>query len=428
MSERPPGDGGRPSGDDRFNWLYGANSPTDPDATQAIPQPAEPSPPAPDSDQTQMIGQSGPGQPPPSIPPYREPAEPLPPMNLPPPGRTATEPEAPWQQQPPPPAKPKKKRRWWLRIILALFLVWLLFLIIVPIWAWSKIDKVDAEPDGNRPDDQPGTTYLVVGSDSREGLSKEEGKELGTGGSGLDVGQRTDTIMLLHVGDGQPILLSIPRDSLVVIPGQGGGEQKVNAAFAFGGAKLLVETLEDETGIRIDDYVEIGFGGFVNIVDAVGGIEICPKEPIDDRKAGLDIDAGCQEADGITALGYARTRQFSTGDIERGQNQREVIGEIGDKAASPWTVLNPLRYWDVANSSASSLTIGENVGPLSLARFAWNMAHVTSGGGLSCTVPIADLAVTWDPDRSEQLFEYIIEDRTDDIPKGLCTKDGLPPQ
>jgi LCP family protein required for cell wall assembly len=426
MSERPPGSGSGPAGDDRYNWLYGANQPTDPDATQAIPRPSEPSP-TPDSDQTQVVGQSGPtGPAQQSIPPYREPAEPLPPPNLPPPsGRTATEPEAPWRQQPPP-AKPKKKRRWWLRIILALFVLWILFLIIVPIWAWSKIDKVDAEPDGNRPDDQPGTTYLVVGSDSREGLSKEEGKDLGTGGESIG-GQRTDTIMLLHVGDGQPLLLSIPRDSEVPIPGQGDG--KINSAFSSGGPQLLVQTIEQESGIRIDDYVEIGFGGFVNIVDALGGVEICPDEAINDRKAGLDIEGGCQEADGTTALGYARTRDFAISDLQRVQNQREVIGEIGDGATSPWTVINPLRYWDVTNSGADSLRIGENVGPLSLMRFAWNMAHVTGGGGISCTMPITDAsATTWDPERSEELFGLIIEDRTDDVSKRLCTQTGLPRQ
>lgn len=422
MSERPPGGGSKPTSDDRYGWLYGGQQQTgDPDATQAIPQSSGP-PPVPDSDQTQMIEQTGP--PPPTIRPYQEPDNPLPPPNLPPPGRTAPAPEQPWQQQPPGPPKPKKNKRWWLRIILALFLVWILFLILIPIWAWSKIDKVDAEPSGARPDDQPGTTYLVVGSDSRAGLSKQEGKDLGTGGEKVASGQRTDTIMLLHVGDGQPLLLSIPRDSIVDIPGH--GETKVNAAFSYGGPKLLVKTLEQSTGIRIDDYVEIGLGGFVNVVDAVGGIQICPDEAMKDKKAGLDIKAGCQQADGVTALGYARTRHFATGDIQRAQNQRQVIGAIGDKAASPWTVLNPFRYWNLAMSGADSIKIGENVGPLSLARFVWNMAHVTSGGGLSCTVPISDLAVHWDPDRSKELFKLIIEDRTDDVPKDLCTKDGLP--
>jgi LCP family protein required for cell wall assembly len=423
MSERPPDGGKKPTDDQRYGWLYGGQQQSDPDATQAIRQPGGGQPGA-DGDQTQMIGQPGPvDSPRPTIPPYKEPADQLPPPNLPPPGaRTATEPEQrpPWQQGPP---KPKKRRRWWLRIILALFVLWILFLILVPIWAWSKIDKVDAEPDGQRPSDQPGTTYLVVGSDSRAGLSKEDRQEFSTGDA---EGRRTDTIMLLHVGDGQPLLLSIPRDTVIPIPGN--GEGKINSAFTIGGPKLLVQTIEQESGIRIDDYVEIGFGGFVNIVDGLGGIEICPDEAINDKKAGLDIDGGCQEADGPTALGYARTRDFAISDLQRVQNQREVIGEIGDKATSPWSVINPWRYWNVTNSGAESLRIGENVGPLSLMRFAWNMAHVTGGGGQSCTMPITDgSAETWDPERSEALFELIIEDRTDDVTKDLCTKTGLEP-
>ena len=424
MSQRPPDGGSSSSDDERYGWLYGGQQSADSDATQAIRQQPGGGQPEVDSDQTQMIGQPGPvDSPRPTIPPYREPADQLPPPNLPPPGaRTATEPDQrpPWQQQGPP--KPKKRQRWWLRIILALFVLWILFLILVPIWAWSKIDKVDAEPSGDRPADQPGTTYLVVGSDSRAGLSKEDRQEFSTGDA---EGRRTDTIMVLHVGDGQPLLMSIPRDSIVSIPGVGDG-QKINAAFAFGGPKLLVKTVEQETGIRIDDYVEIGLGGFVNIVDGLGGIEICPDEAIKDKKAGLDIEGGCQEADGPTALGFARTRDFDQSDIQRVQNQRQVIGEIGDKATSPWTVLNPWRYWNVTTSAADSLRIGENVGPLSLMRFAWNMAHVTGGGGLSCTVPIADFAVNWDEERSEELFKLIIEDRTDDVGKDLCTKTGLP--
>ena len=106
-----------------------------------------------------------------------------------------------------------------------------------PLWAWSNIEKVDADPAGARPAEQPGTTYLLVGSDSRKGLSAAENKRLGTGGVG-DVGQRTDTIMLLHTGDGPSLLLSIPRDSLVDIPGR--GTTKINSAFAIGGPRLLV--------------------------------------------------------------------------------------------------------------------------------------------------------------------------------------------
>ena len=158
----------------------------------------------------------------------------------------------------------------WVKWVL---LAWLVFLIAVPLWAWSSVEKVDASPNGERPAEQGGTTYLLVGSDSRDDLTEEERKDLGTGG---EVGQRTDTIMLLHTGSGPDLLMSIPRDSIVEVPGH--GETKINAAYAFGGPKLLVRTIEQSTGIRIDHYVEIGLGGFVNVVDAVGGITICPTQ------------------------------------------------------------------------------------------------------------------------------------------------------
>ena len=217
-----------------------------------------------------------------------------------------------------------------------------MFLIAVPLWAWSNIEKVDIEPKGERPAEQPGSNYLLVGSDSRKGLTKEEAKRLGTGSA--DVGNRTDTIMLLHTGDGPNLLLSIPRDSIVNIPGQ--GTNKINAAFAIGGPKLLVKTIEQNTGLRVDHYVEIGFGGFANMVDAVGGIEICPKQRMVDKLANLRVKKGCQEADGATALGYARSRHVSQyGDIDRARHQREVVSAIGAEVKSPWTFINPIRYF-----------------------------------------------------------------------------------
>jgi LCP family protein required for cell wall assembly len=295
----------------------------------------------------------------------------------------------------------------------------------VPLWGWSKIDKVDAEPDGDRPGDQPGTTYLVVGSDSREELDAAEREALAAGDA---IGNRTDTIMLLHVGDGKPVLLSIPRDSPVEIPGR--GNDKINSAFSGdgGGPELLVETVEQNTGIRVDDYIEIGLGGFVDVVDGLGGVEICPRSAIKDEKAGLDIGEGCQEVDGETALGYARTRKFALADLNRVANQREVIGAIGSKANSPWTVLNPWRYLQVIGSGTSSLTIGENVGPISLGRFAWNLTKVTGGSdaGLSCTVPntTTTTSLEWDREQADRLFELIATDNTDEIGKELCSRTG----
>jgi len=323
----------------------------------------------------------------------------------------------------PQPRKPRKKRRI-ARIVLLVLLAWVVFLVAVPLWAWSTLEKVDIEPDGDRPGAQPGTTYLLVGSDSRKGLSKKENKRLGTGGVG-DVGQRTDTIMLLHTGSGPSMLLSIPRDSLVEVPGR--GRTKINSAFAVGGPKLLVQTIEQNTGLQIDHYVEIGFGGFVNSVDAVGGVTVCPRERMVDPKANLRIKKGCQEVDGVKALGYARSRYVSQyGDIDRARRQREVVSAIGAEVKSPWTFINPVRYFRVNKAATSSLRISEGTGPFALANFGLAMTRVNGKSGLTCSMPIADQAVNWDRERALALLRFVKDDRTGDIPKRLCTATGLP--
>ncbi|ABL80909.1 MULTISPECIES: LCP family protein [unclassified Nocardioides] len=399
MTDRPRGDGEPGDGSPDFHWLYGGSEDPGreprPDETRVlptVPRPGETRPPAPGRPATQ-------------------PGRPTPPTG-PPTG-------------PPPGGRPRGRRRgpgFWLRIVVALLVLWVVYLVAVPLWAWSKVDKVDFEPSGDRPGDQPGTTYLLVGSDSRAGLSPEERKQLGTGNA---AGQRTDTIMLLHTGDGPNLLMSIPRDSLVEIPGH--GTTKINAAYAYGGPKLLVKTIEQNTGIRVDDYVEIGLGGLAGVVDAVGGITICPKQDMVDKLANLDVKKGCQEADGTTALGYARSRHTSNiGDIDRVKRQREVVAAVGDEVVSPWTVLNPVRYWRLSNAVPDFFAFGEGTSPVRAAMWASSMTHVNGENGLSCVVPIADLAVHWDAERSQQMFRYIIEDRTDAIPASLCTPTGLP--
>lgn len=406
MAERPPGKGGPEEGTPEYDWLYGSRGTARPDdATRMVPK----QDPAGDRsgqrpDQTRMM----PAQPPTSGSSGRPPG-----------GGTRTSTAAP----PPKPARSRRLPRFRFGFIKLLVLLWLVFMIAVPFWAWSKVDKIDAMPDGKRPAEQPGTTYLIVGSDSRSDLTEEQRKELGTGG---DVGQRTDTIMLLHTGDGPNMLMSIPRDSIVSIPGYGDGN-KVNAAFAYGGPQLLIQTIENETGIRIDDYIEIGFSGFVGMVDAVGGVEICPKAAMKDPLANLNIKKGCQEADGKTALGYARSRHTSSlGDIDRAAHQREVVSAIGSKALSPWTFINPLRYYDLSMSSAASFSVSDGTSPISLGRFAFAMTRVDGDKGLTCGVPISDLAVNWDADRAPALFKHVIEDDTASIPDNLCTPSGLP--
>lgn len=392
----------RPSEPDEFDWLHGKR----PVGGHA------------DEEHTRVLPTQGPySQPPPA-------------SSQRPTGRSRTQPGNRPPPGPPPGSPPTRGKRRRppifkiLRIVIPLLLVaWVAFLIAVPVNAVKKIDAVQAFPGKGRPAEQDGTTYLVVGSDSRDGLTKAELKEYGAGGVG-DVGQRTDTIMLLHIGDGKPLLMSIPRDSLVPIPGY--GTTKINSAFAYGGAKLLVQTIEDNTGVRIDHYVEIGFGGLVKAVDAVGGVEICPKKRMVDRKASLNIKKGCQTADGVTALAYSRSRYGQQyGDITRAQHQREVVTALGKKVVSPWTVINPWRYSDVINAGTSTLRVSEGTGVIALGKFARAMTQVNGTDGLTCGIPIRDQAINWDRERALALLKLIKEDRTDEVGKDLCTPTGF---
>jgi LCP family protein required for cell wall assembly len=226
--------------------------------------------------------------------------------------------------------------------------------------------------------------------------------------------------------------MSIPRDTRVTVPGHG-DNQLVNSAYAYGGPKLLTQTIEQTTGIRVDEYVEIGFGGFVDIVDAVGGITICPDQDINDPKAKLDVKKGCQPADGPTALGYARTRATAGSDFDRVQRQREVVGEIGHKVATPWSVLNPIRYWKINQAAPGAVAVGEGMNALQAMQFASAMTKTTGDSGSTCTLPssysdidgdgVNDVLI--DHERADQLFDLIIEDHTDDVTKAICDQKGV---
>src|SRR4051794_6755657 len=362
MADRPPGGGGPAEGTPEYNWLYGGASGGTPGGGPARPG-------GPDDDATQHSPrQHGPDETRmmPTMPRSESPrseSSRSPRPQSPPPQRSSRPTPPPVAPAPAAPGRGgtgRRRPRFRLRYLGVLLLLWLVFLVAVPLLAWSKVHKVDFEPSGSRPADQPGTTYLLVGSDSRAGLSAEERKALGTGNA---KGQRTDTIMLLHTGSGPNLLMSIPRDSLVDVPGH--GTTKINAAFAFGGPKLLTKTIENATGIRVDEYVEIGFGGVVEVVDAVGGVTICPKRAMKDKLANLDVKKGCQEADGATALAYSRSRHTShLGDIVGPRQQREVVSAVGKKVVSPWSVLNPVRYWRLNMAAPDSFAFGEGTGPL----------------------------------------------------------------
>ena len=300
-----------------------------------------------------------------------------------------------------------------------LVVAWLAFMIWVPFHAWAGVHRIEANPTGDRPAASKGHDYVLVGSDSRAGLTAAQQRALHTGSTKAAEGKRTDSIILVHVpaGDGKPALISLPRDSYVPIPGH--GRNKINAAYSLGGPKLLVKTIEQVTSVRVDGYVEIGFGGFASVVDSLNGVDICVKRAMNDPKAGINLKAGCQSLDGPKALGYVRARYSDPlGDIGRAQRQRQFLGAIMHKALSPSTVLIPWRYYGFATSAGAGLTVGQDTSLRDVTRVLQAMRSVSNGQGLSLTVPISNASlsthvgsvVKWDSAKAVQLFNAIKND------------------
>jgi len=324
----------------------------------------------------------------------------------------------------PPPARPRKrrprrKRAWGQLISLSLVIAVLLIsagILGGTLWMETALHHQPVLTDyPGRPAAGRGTTWLLVGSDSRQGLTVEQQQELATGG---DTGNgRTDTILLVHVpalGSPTPTtMVSIPRDSYVPIPGY--GRDKINAAFAMGGAPLLAQTVEQATGLRLDHYAEVGFGGFAVVVDALGGITVCPVAPMDDPLAGIELPAGCQKLDGRDALGYVRSRDTPRADLDRMINQRRFMSALLHRVASPAVWLNPWRWYSVPHAAADALTVDHGDHVWDMARLGWAL----HGSTVALTVPIGEFTgtdvgsvVVWDHDKAAQLFEALAADQT----------------
>jgi LCP family protein required for cell wall assembly len=322
-----------------------------------------------------------------------------------------------------PPRMRRRRRRW--PMILGIVVVVLLVITVGGyFYLDSRLKRESVLRDyTGRPADTPGTNWLIVGSDSREGLSKSQKKDFATGDA---AGRRTDSMMLLHYGDGGTSLISLPRDSYLPIAGH--GSNKLNAAFAFGGPKLLVQTVEKATGVRIDHYAEIGFGGFVGVVDAIGGVKICVKERMKDHKAGIDLQPGCQNLKGGEALGYVRTRASARADLDRIEHQRQFFGALMSKSTSPGVMLNPFRSIPLAMNATSNFLVDDNDHLIDLVRMMWAMKGVSSGDGVTTAVPVGGFGsspaagsyLLWDKSKAAKLFDALKNDQP--VPKEVITK------
>ncbi|MFG2583781.1 LCP family protein [Streptomyces malaysiensis] len=325
------------------------------------------------------------------------------------------------------PKEPLSRRRRIVRLAIVAVSALLLASGSAYVWADAQLNReVDLGRAPDRPPPGKGTNYLVVGSDSREGLSEEARKSLRTGSA---EGRRTDSMMVLHTGSAGTTMLSLPRDSWVNIPGfvrpetgrrYNPSQNKLNAAYSMGGPDLLVSTIERNTGLRIDHYAEIGFSGFVDVVDAVGGVRMCVDRDIKDPKSGLDLKKGCQTLDGAKALAFVRQRkQEAEGDLGRTRNQQKFLAALANKAATPGVLANPFAAFPTVRAGLDTLIVDKDMGLPTLMSMFDAVKGVTSGNGKQLNVPVSNpnlrtakgSAVQWNETQARRLFDQLRNDQ-----------------
>ena len=285
-------------------------------------------------------------------------------------------------------------------------------------WAFTSyindnIGRVNAGTAGT-PSSGP-LTVLLAGVDVRAGLTRHQQLVLHVGNS---VSFNSDTLMLIHVsGDRSHVtVISIPRDSWVDIPGH--GMSKINAAYGLGGPSLVVKTVEQNTGLTINDFVQVNFLGFVRVIDALGGVNICLPFAVNDAYSGLDLTAGIHHVDGITALSYARDRHsFATSDLARIQDQQRLMASMLNEAISSGTLANPLKLSHFLSAALAAIKVDQGLNVSSLAD---QLRGISPRNVRFMTVPLSDYnyqtptgesAVLWDATAAHTLFSELKNDQ-----------------
>jgi LCP family protein required for cell wall assembly len=279
----------------------------------------------------------------------------------------------------------------------------------------SEVHHVTVRDLGKRPPVYSTTSenILIVGSDSRAGLDHHQQVLLHTGD---DDGDNTDTIMLVHISPGRHLMtvMSIPRDTMVPYyqcdSGAGyTGQQadmndyeRINAVLAAGGPSCLWKTVEQQTGIRIDHFVEIGMAGFVNVVNDLGGVTVCVPFAVNDLVSGLDVPAGEQHIDGITALAFWRTREDigEGSDLQRIQRDQFMSAQIVKGIIGSGLLGNPLKLVQVASDLAPNLTVDSGMSTSDLVSLGESLRNLAAGDVQFVTAPVG----TWPADPNEVEF------------------------
>ncbi|CAN5134750.1 LCP family protein [soil metagenome] len=385
-------------------------------------------------------------------PPAGSPVPPAPPPKLPP----HLDPRRPSRSAPPTaigsrkvlPGSPPPRRRRATRVLSWIAVVTSIAVLATAGAGWALLNFYDGkisriaglDLDDDRPADLPrdAQNILVVGSDSRGELGAGEG----TQGSGDDfvTGQRADTVILAHLyGDADRAeLVSFPRDAWVTIPAHTDPESgelveeqegKLNSALFQGGPALLIDTVQELSGLHVDHYMQIDFDGFQSVVDTLDGVEVCLPEAAKEKDSGIDLPAGRSVIQGDQALAFVRQHKgLPNGDIDRIGRQQQFIGAIVRKVLSAGTLLNPVRLNGVITVATESLDVDEGTSIDDLQRFALRMRGFDAGGVVFTTVPIADVngvrqrqsVVLLDETEAAGLFSRIRRD----VPPGVPDQQG----
>lgn len=273
--------------------------------------------------------------------------------------------------------------------------------------------------------------YLLVGSDTREGLTPAELKLLRVGSTKTAAGKRSDTILLVHISKARDkaVIVSLPRDTLITIPEHTDStgklihpyKAKLNAAFSYGDAPMLIQVVESMTHLRIDHYIEINFAGFAHIVDALGGIQVCTKTNINDPKSHLVLSAGVHTLNGIEALKYVRTRDFDgMGDLGRMQRQQQFMASVLRKATSTGVLLNPVKMLNFFKAALSTVKTDPGLNSSDLITLAKQLRNLSASKVRTLTVPLSNVnymvpnvgsTVIWNPVLAPQLWTRLRNDQ-----------------
>jgi LCP family protein required for cell wall assembly len=297
----------------------------------------------------------------------------------------------------------------------------------------GSLNRIDVfNPGHSSKSDGGAVNYLLVGTDSGQGLTVQQLRQfhLGTGRPAL--GARSDTMILVHVSKkrDKAVLVSFPRDSYVEIPAYTDARHvhhspqhnKLNAAYSLGGAKLTIATIEANTGLTINHYVEINVLGLANVVNALGGVNVCVPTAVNDWRSGLDLSAGMHHVDGVTAVAYSRDRHGLTGgsDLGRIKRQQALIGSLFQQATSTGTLLNPLKLRAFLSAAIGAVKVDRGLSRNDLFTLGDKLRHIDGHRVVLMTVPLAahfashglGSTVDWDPVLAPQLFDDIKFDRS----------------